>query len=234
MATSEEVRFRRGRRLFTWVSLGIGALAFFLPLVSVRAPIVGDLQWSTLNIISEMFGASEKGKPSFSRIVSKPTSEMSSEAQDSEVNSKAKNSVLNSEVQDSKQRASRTEIPVGLRLAAFFPFTVAFCYMSLVAACITVVFAYAPRTIVLFSFLGLASALYSLIAVFLLSDSLQSQMRQSMAGTESNIFSALGQVLTQSVRVEPGLGLYSLVLCFLSMLLVQYLSGLDRLSLRVE
>ena len=198
----------RGRMLFSWVSIVLGVLAFFLPLVSVHAPIIGDLSWSTLNIVSDALGSTENNKnesPSFSQIVKRSA-------------------------QPSGSSTEATEMPLGMRLATFFPFAVLFCYMALVVTVFFILVAYSPRTIAFLSGLGLCSAFYSLIAVFLLEDALKGQMKQSMTGMESNAFSAFGNALLQSISIQPGAGVYLLVGCFALMFIIQYLPALDRLT----
>src|ERR1700683_2688379 len=98
----------QGRRLLSWIGVGLGVLAFFLPLISIHAPIIGDVQWSSYNVVSEVFGSSkESTSPSFSKMVSRQESQ-----------SATKGSSSTPDVSSSKAAG---DIPFGMRLAVFFP-----------------------------------------------------------------------------------------------------------------
>jgi hypothetical protein len=202
--------------------VGLGVLAFFLPLVSIHAPIFGDIQWSSYNIVSDVFGSSNKSdSPSFSKMVSRQESEPAASA--SSTNAHANPS----------SRPDR-DIPLGMRLAVFFPVAVLCCYVALAGTVVLLLFSYSPKAVAFVSGVGLVAAVYSLIAVFLLDDALKTQMKQSMEGMESNPFAALGTALVASIHVQPGAGVYLLVTCFVCLFLVQYVAALDRLTLQAE
>ena len=201
--------------------MGLGVLAFFLPLISIHAPIIGDVQWSSYNVVSEVFGSSkESDSPSFSKMVSRQESEPSTKASPS-----------GADVPSSK--AAR-DIPLGMRLAAFFPVAVLCCYIALAGTAFLLMFSYSPKAVVSVNTLGLVAAVYSLISIFLFDDALKTEMRRSMTGMESNPFAALGSALVASVHVQPGAGVYLLVGCFVFLSLVQYVTALDRLTLKAE
>lgn len=68
--------------------------------------------------------------------------------------------------------------------------------------------------------------------MFLFSDAVQQSFAAGMNSPEmrDNPFAAIGQVLAKSVRVEPGVALYLLVIVMVALTLVWKLSWLDRLA----
>lgn len=223
MNSDNRDRSLRGRKVVSWIGVGLGVLAFFLPLVSIHAPIVGDLQWSSYNVVSEVLGSSNNSdSPSFSKMVSSQESQHAARAPSSDANANASSSRPNG------------DIPLGMRLAVFFPVAVLWCYVTLVGTVMPLLFSYSPKTVAFVNGLGLVGAAYSLISVFLLDDAVKTQMRQSMERTQSSPFAAFGTALVASIHIQPGAGLYFLLACFVCLLLVQYVAALDRLTLQAE
>jgi ankyrin repeat protein len=197
------------RKIMTWVLLGLGVLSFFLPLVSFNAPIVGNVYWSALNVVSGMFRAQNVERPSFQGIVG------------------------------SKEDSDSTEshpIPLSIRQAVLFPIAMILAYLVLCFLLAAEFFSLSTTSRKQVGILGTICSLFGLLSIFVLSNGFRQEMSSSFdgAGSGSSPFSGIGQALVQSVRIEPGGGLYLLATVMVLLFLVNKMSVLDSLELRTS
>ena len=89
------------RGFLNWVLLGLGVLSFFLPVVSFNAPIVGKVDWSALNVVSEIFQSRNVERPSFQGIV------------------------------ESKEPTESHSVPLSIRQGVLFPIAIVLTYVVL-------------------------------------------------------------------------------------------------------
>jgi hypothetical protein len=205
----------RLRKSISLAILSVGVISFFLPLVSITAPIIGRIQWSALNVVSQL--AEEKqNSPSLSGV-SKAISRQS--ASDSDRGSAA-------------PRVSHEDVPLGIAIAPFIPFEIYLTYLLLIPAVLAVFMPVFQKLLGPVSVLGLVSSGFALVSVFLFGNAIQQSMATRMNSPEmqNNPFAAIGQALAQSFRVEPGIALYLLVLVMAGLLVVLQCQFLDRLT----
>jgi hypothetical protein len=187
-------------KLAVIIALGVGVMSFFLPCISLNAPIVGSVKWSAFNIISQFSDSSSTTQsPSFGDL--------------------SKN--LNKEVV-SKDEA---EVPLGIKLAPFIPVEVAFTYLLIVVVATTLFIPHSRKILIVTSVIGSATSGLALISVFLFGDALRQNMMKAMSGPDmqGNPFAGIGQALMQSFRVDPEIALYLLVAIMAALLVLAYL-----------
>jgi hypothetical protein len=197
------------QKIMTWLLLGLGVLSFFLPLVSFNAPLVGKVDWSALNAISGIFQSPSAERPSFQGIVESTG--------------------------DSDTAESRS-VPLSIQQAVLFPFAVALAYFAL---CIFIGAESLSLSTTLrkpVGIVGVVCSILGLLSILVLSNGFRQEMSSNLegAGSDSSQFSALGQGLVQSIKIEPGSGLYLLVTVMVLLFLVQSMRVLDSLELRAS
>jgi hypothetical protein len=197
------------------VLIGIGAFTFFLPLFGFTAPIVGSVKWSALNIVSQATGG-ESDKPSLSKMTDRiadvpaePPAEATAES--------------------TTPPTRHEDTPLGIKLLPTIPLAIVCTYLLLV---ICAVGSAIRKSTVWFAAAGFLTGLWALVGIFIANDSIHTSLFKQMSSPEmqDNPFAGIGQLFAQSIKLEPGLGLYLLVIVMLALVLVQKLTILDRLE----
>ncbi len=124
--------------------------------------------------------------------------------------------------------------PWGIRQAVGFPFAIMLAYLSLVALLVAQLNAMSKTLKESLSIVGATCSVYALISLYVLGEAFQREMGASFreAGSEFSGLAALGQAMAHSFRIEPGSGLYLLVVAMVLLFLVQRLNIIDRLVIR--
>jgi hypothetical protein len=212
------MKFGKNRKAFTIAVVALGCLSFFLPVISIQAPIVGKMEFSPFNIVSRIASSSSQKSPSFTDVTA-----MTKEVSKSEASSP-------SSIQKSNP------VPLGIAVIPFMPGEVAIAYLSLILIVFGLTVNPLQQNIRIAAVVGLAASVIALVSIYLFSDAIQSSMAANFNTPEmrDNPFAALGQALVQSVHVDPGSGIYLLVSAMAVMLIVCQFSRLDRLTLVEE
>jgi hypothetical protein len=189
------MKFGKIRRAIAIAVVALGCLSFFLPVISIQAPIIGKMAFSPFNIVSRIAGSSSPNSPSFADVTD-ATEEIS------------RNPTSDASLQDSTPKGD--PVPLGIKVIPFMPFEVAIGYASLILILLALTLNPLQQNIRIVAVAGLAATAIALISIFLFSDAIQSKMAASFNTPEmrDNPFAALGQALVQSVHVDPGSGIY--------------------------
>ena len=190
-----------GRRLASIFGLVLGVISFFLPLVTVSAPPLGnEMRWSGYSIVAGLTGLGSENFYDVAAAVIYGGDETAS---------------------DSGNPPKKGPSDVGQKPGALAAFTsiiaVGVSYCILLAVAITVLIKYSARTVLRFSGAGFAVTCFALVSTFILADQLQAH--------ETGTFAAERGL----VRIDVGYGLYLLVAAFALLLVLQRLAALDRL-----
>jgi hypothetical protein len=203
------------RSALIWVLVGIGAFTFFLPLFGFTAPIVGSVKWSALNIISQATGG-DNDKPSLSKMTDRIADVPSEPPADA-----------TAELPTPPPK--HEDIPFGIKLLPTIPLAIICTYLLLVICAIG---AAINKSTVWLAAAGFLTGLWALVGIFVANDSIHASLFKEMSGPEmqDNPFAGLGQLFAQSIKLEPGFGLYVLVFVMAALVLVQKLTILERLE----
>lgn len=209
------MKFGKNRKAFAIAVVALGCLSFFLPIISVQAPIVGKMEFSPFNIASRIASRSSEKSPSFTDVTS-----MMNDTSKSEVSSPS-----------SSQKSD--PVPLGIKVIPFMPVEVTIAYLALILIAFGLTVNPLQQNIRIAAVGGLAASVSALVSIYLFSDAIQSSLaaRFNTPEMRDNPFAALGQALVQSVHVDPGTGIYLLVSTMAVMLIVCQFSNLDRLTI---
>jgi hypothetical protein len=209
------------RKAATIVVTALGFLSFFLPIISMQVPVLGRMQFSPLNIVSRMFSDKPGSSPSFSDAT--------------KIGRQATKSQDAAEIPERGDPSGNHNDPIGIKLLPFVPIEIALAYCSLMMILLLAVARPVLSRVRALAVLGLASSIIALISIFLFANAVISSMTESMNSPDmqDNPFSGIGQMLVQSIHIDPGSGIYMLVSAMAIITLVCYFNGLDRLVIQV-
>ncbi len=174
---------------------GLGT--FFLPLVRVRAPIVGEQRISGWDIV-------------------KPGQEMKPRRDDLGLNDAL------DKIQGDIIRKQRREAPLAVKQAQALVVTLPLAYLSLVAGAALALLR-KPRALNVTAAVGLLAGVYSVISVYWLSGGLKAMVAGAGSGSRIPIFGGLRKQVAAQVAVNPELGLYLLAATLAALLLASFL-----------
>ncbi|MGH9863559.1 MAG: hypothetical protein ACRD35_09060 [Candidatus Acidiferrales bacterium] len=174
----------------------IGALTFFLPLVRVRAPLVGEQRISGWDAVKQ---AQQKKKR----------------------NDLSLDETLN-RLQAGVLQQKRQQAPLALRQAEALPYTLPAAYVSLVLTGVLAALS-AVRGVQVSGVLGFLAGAFSLASVFWLNIGIKQMVGGGSAGHSP--LGALRRSVAQQVEVSPEIGLYLLVATLTALLLASFLPG---------
>ncbi len=174
-----------------------GLITFFLPLVRVRAPMVGEQRISGWDIV-------------------KPGQEMKPRRDDLGLNDAL------DKIQGDIIRKQRREAPLAVKQAQALVVTLPLAYLSLVAGAALALLR-KPRALNVTAAVGLLAGVYSVISVYWLSGGLKAMVAGAGSGSRIPIFGGLRKQVAAQVAVNPELGLYLLAATLAALLLASFL-----------
>jgi hypothetical protein len=173
-----------------------GQATFFLPLVRVRAPMVGDQRLSGWDIV-------------------KPGEEKKPRRDDlglSDALGKIQGDIL---------RKKQREAPLAVKQAYALAVTLPLAYLSLVAG-VALAWLRKPRALTVTAAVGLLAGVYSVISIYWLSGGLKAMVAGG-GGSRIPILGGLRKKVAEQVAVNPELGLYLLAAALAALLLASFL-----------
>ena len=173
---------------------GLGT--FFLPLVRVRAPMVGDQRISGWDVV-------------------KPGEEKKPRRDDLGLNDAL------DKIQGDFLRKQRREAPLAVKQAQALVVTLPLAYLSLVAGAALALLR-KDRALSVTAAVGLLAGVYSVISVYWLSGGLKAMVAGS-SGSRIPIIGGLRKKVAEQVMVNPELGLYLLAAALAALLLASFL-----------
>jgi hypothetical protein len=209
------------RKAATIVVTALGFLSFFVPMITMQVPVLGRLQFSPLNIVSRIFSDKPGSSPSFSDVTK--IGERATKSQDATASSE-------------RGDHSGDKVPIAIRLVPFVPLEIVLTYFSLLMILLLALARPVLSKIRTLAVLGLISSSIALISIFLFADAVISTMTESMNSPDmqDNPFAGIGRMLVQSIHIDPGSGIYMLVIAMAIITLVCYFNGLDRLVIQTR
>lgn len=189
-----------GRRLFSIFGTLLGVITFFLPLIVVSMPPLGnEIRWSGYSVVSGLVGFTSDNFYDVAATViygdDEPVPDSSNQ--------------LRKESRDSQRSGGLAA------LASIVSAGISYCALLCVAAMALI--KYSPRITLRISAVGLVASCLALVSTFVFADQLQSN-RVGAFSAERGL-----------VRADVGYGLYLLVAAFALLLVVQKFIALDRL-----
>jgi len=142
------VKFGKNRKAFTIAVVALGCLSFFLPVISIQAPIVGKMEFSPFNIVSRIATGSSQESPSFTDVTA-----MTKDISKSKASSPS--SIQNS-----------NPVPLGIRVIPFMPVEVAIAYLSLILIAFALTVNPLQQNIRTAAIAGLAASVIALGSIF--------------------------------------------------------------------
>jgi len=176
----------------------IGALTFFLPLVWVRAPLVGEQKISGWDAVKRTQQKKKRNDLGLDETLNR----------------------LEAGVLQQK----RQEAPLALRQAEALPYTLPGAYVSLVLTGVLASLG-AVRGVQVSAVLGFLAGAYSLASIFWLNIGLKQMVGGGGSNPSQNPFGTLRRSVAQQVEVSPEIGLYLLVAVLTALLLASFLPG---------
>ncbi len=189
-------------RTVCWVLVGVGVLTFFMPLVTVTAPIVGKVEWSSLNIVSGIFESKANEHPSFRKLA-----EHSS--------------------QDSASVSWGVRQVVGFPFAILGAYVFLVAVSTAQLANTSKSFKESLSIVGMVCSLYALVSLYVFSDAY--QRELQASFRGDKG---ASLGAAFGQAMARSIRVDPGSGLYLLAVAMVLLFLVLRLEVFERLLTR--
>ena len=178
-----------------------GLATFFLPLVRVRAPMVGEQRISGWDVVKP----GEGKKPQRDDL--------------------GLNDALD-KIQGDILRKKRQEAPLSVKQAQALAVTLPLAYLSLLAGGALVLLR-KDRALQVTAAVGLLAGVYSVISVYWLSDGLKAMVGGG-SGSRIPIFGGLRKQVAAQVAVNPELGLYLLAAALAALLLASFLPSSKR------
>lgn len=174
----------------------IGALTFFLPLVWVRAPLVGEQKISGWDAVKRTQQKKKRNDLGLDETLNR--------------------------LQAGVLQQKRQEAPLALRQAEALPYTLPGAYVSLVLTGVLAALG-AGRGLQVSAVLGFLAGAYSLASIFWLNIGLRQMV--GGGGASQNLSGALRRSVAQQVEVSPEIGLYLLLATLTALLLASFLPG---------
>lgn len=179
-----------------------GLATFFLPLVRVRAPMVGEQRLSGWDIV-------------------KPKQEKQPPRDDLGLNES-----LN-RIQGDILRKKQQEAPLAVKQAYALAVTLPLAYLCLLVGA-TLALLRKGRALKVTAAVGLLAAAYSVVSVYWLSGGLKEMVAGASSGGKIPIFGGLRKKVAEQVMVAPELGLYLLAAALAALLLASFLPSAKR------
>ena len=173
-----------------------GLATFFLPLVRVRAPMVGDQRISGWDVVKP---GEEKKRPR---------------------DNLGLNDTLD-KIQGDVLRKKRQEAPLAVKQAQALAVTLPLAYLSLLVGAALALLR-KDRALNVTAAVGLLAGVYSVISVYWLSGGVK-EMVGGGGGSRIPIFGGLRKKVAEQVMVNPELGLYLLAAALAALLLASFL-----------
>ena len=173
-----------------------GLATFFLPLVRVRAPMVGDQRISGWDVV-------------------KPGEEKKPRRDDLGLNDAV------GKIQGDILRKKRQEAPLSVKQAQALVVTLPLAYLSLLVGAALALLR-KDRALNVTAAVGLLAGVYSVISVYWLSGGVK-EMVGGGGGSRIPIFGGLRKKVAEQVMVNPELGLYLLAAALAALLLASFL-----------
>jgi len=174
----------------------LGLATFFLPLVYIQAPMVGEQRLSGWDVV-------------------KPGEERKAQRDDLGLND-----ALN-RIQGDVLRKKRQEAPLSVKQAQALAVTLPLAYLSLLVGAALAALQ-KPRALQVTAAVGLLAGAYSVVSVFWLSGGLK-EMVAGGGGSRIPILGGLRKKVAEQVMVNPEIGLYLLAGLLAALLLVSFL-----------
>lgn len=188
-----------GRKLVSIFGLALGAISFFLPLVTL-SQLGNEMRWSGYTVVSGLVGfTSEHFYDVAAEVI-----------YDGSGSTNASENAPRGATSSSSEKTGAPEAITSI-------ISVAASYCLLLAIAVAVLVKYSPRIVGRLCAVGFAAAAIALTSTFILADRLQERGGGTFAA-ERGIF-----------RIDVGYGLYVLLTTFALLLVFQRLAVLDRL-----
>lgn len=181
--------------------VALGLATFFLPLVLIRAPMVGTQKLSGWDAVKR----SQQKRP-------QPRADL------------GLGDTLEKIQGDFLRRAERRDPPLGVKQAYALVVTLPLAYLTLVLGAVFAVLR-RERALQVTAAVGLLAGVYSVLSVYWLSDA----VKQMVAGGKGDpLFGMLRKKVAAGVVVSPELGLYLLAASLAALLLASFLPSKKR------